>query len=546
MKKGILLLLLLGIIQFKVFAQQDAWVYLTDKENVEALIANPLNIITQKAIDRKNNHSISIDERDVPVNENYIAQLKNATGITVMAKSKWFNAVHVRGNQIDIEALNSLGFIDRIDFADKSLNVNSKSAEKKRNFRSQKKFKLESTLKTFNYGNAFNQIEMFNGDDLHVANYTGSGITIAVLDGGYLNVNVMTSFKRLRDAGNIKGSYDFVNRDIDVYTNAKSSHGTLVLSNMAGFVQDEYVGTAPDASYYLFITEDAINENPVEESYWVEAVERADSLGVDIINSSLGYTTYDNSNYSYTPADMNGNTAYITKGANIAFEKGMLIVNSAGNSGNDTWGTVGAPADASGVLSIGAVTASGNYASFSSRGTAIQSTQKPDVVAQGAANYAITEKDEIKTFNGTSFSSPTIAGGIACLWEALPNKTNAEIMQLVRESASQYTTPDYFLGYGIPDLEKSLNLALSTEANDFKSIAFDLFPNPVKETIHVKTPLNEAVIALRLFDILGNEINTFLISNENNTINMSLLPKGIYIAKVEIKGISKTFKLVKE
>jgi len=358
---------------FQMFSQQDAWVYLTDKLNVETSISNPISILTQKAIDRKHLHNITIDERDVPVNESYIAQLKNVTGITVMAKSKWFNAIHVKGSQTDIKALESLSFINSIDFADKSLNL------KKANSKTKSTFKLEEINTTFIYGNALNQIEMFKGDALHILDYTGTNVTIAVIDAGFPNVNTINAFQRIRDAGNILGEYDFVNRDNDVYTNTTSNHGTLVLSTMAGYVENEFVGTAPDASYYLFITEDATSETPVEESYWVEAAERADSLGVDVINTSLGYSDFDGNNYDYSQSDMNGTTTFISRGANIAFQKGMLLVTSAGNSGN--WG-ITAPADSPNTLTVGAVDASGNYASFSSVGTTYQTTQKPDVVEQ--------------------------------------------------------------------------------------------------------------------------------------------------------------------
>ncbi len=535
------LVLIFISLPLSMLAQEDAWVYLSDKENVSASIANPISILTQKAINRKNNHGVVIEERDVPVNEAYITALKNSTGITVMAKSKWFNAVHVRGSQTDIQALTSLTFVNTIHFADKSLNAKTTKAKHKQSQPS----KLESTFTIFNYGSAANQIEMFNGDDLHLANYTGTGMTVAVLDSGFPNVHIMTSFQRLRDAGHVLGSYDFVNRDTDVYTSTTSSHGTWVLSVMAGYIENEFVGTAPDASYYLFITEDAPNENPVEESYWVEAAERADSLGVDVINTSLGYTTYDNSNYSYTPANMDGNTAYITKGANIAFEKGMLLVNSAGNSGRptDPWQIVGAPADATGVLSIGAVDAIGVLADFSSKGNATQPSHKPDVVAQGEASYIITENDVIATANGTSFSSPILAGGIVCLWQALPNKTNAEIMQLVRESGSQYTAPDYFLGYGIPNLQSALNMGLSVEDNENNDL--NIFPNPTKGMIYISLPSDSTVLSAKIFNVLGEEINTFIISNSNNSIDVSRLSNGLYILKFETNKTSKLFKIIK-
>lgn len=536
------ILIVLPIIGFS--QQQDAWVYLTDKQNVSAALADPITILTQKAVDRKNAHGVVIDLRDVPVNENYISQLKAQTGILVLAKSKWFNAVHVRGTETDINALSGLSFVSSIDFANKSLNA-SKSAQQK------KESKFQEIFTSFNYGNALNQIQMFNGDQLHLADYTGTGITIAVLDAAFPKVNSMSSFQRLRNAGHIMGTYDFVNRDDDVYINRigdATNHGTLVLSTMAGYIESQYVGTAPDASYYLFINEDGLNENPVEESYWVEAAERADSLGVDVINSSLGYGSfYDNTNYNYSASDFDGNTAFITKGANIAFEKGMLIVNSAGNEGNElVYKGVNAPADSPNVFTLGAVDANGNYASFSSIGSAIQPTQKPDVVAQGEASFVINQNDVIGTANGTSFSSPIMAGGIACLWQALPNKTNAEIMQLVRESASQYNAPDYYLGYGIPDLQLALNNAIIADGNSNESKNITLFPNPTKELIYFRLPSDIGDVQVSIFDILGKRVLDQSISEVSNQIDMSTFSKGIYIAKMHSKSISKIVKIIKQ
>ncbi len=531
--KKLLFILALLIYQY-TFSQQDAWIYLSDKPNSATALADPLTILSQKSIDRKALHGVAIDERDVPVETSYITQIKTATGITVMTKSKWFNALHVRGSETDINALSSLGFVLSIDFADNSLNNRVAHQEQED--------KLESVLTTFNYGNAANQIEMFKGDELHLLDYTGIGMTIAVLDAGFVNVNTMGAFQRSRDVGNIISGYDFVDSTEDVYINQTSTHGTMVLSTMTGYVEDEFVGTAPDAKYYLFRTEDAPNENPVEESYWVAAAEIADSLGVDIINTSLGYNTFDNSNYDYTTDEMDGNTTFITKGANIAFEKGMLLVNSAGNSGNNSWGILTAPADASGVLTVGAVDASGIYASFSSIGSTAQPTQKPDVMTQGAASFVIDQNNAIRTANGTSFSSPIMAGGVACLWQALPNKTNAEIMQLVRESASMYNAPTFSMGYGIPDLQ--LALSLSTPDEEFYSLI--VFPNPSIDSFSINSSFQNDVITISLFDTLGKQISTNTQNYLNNRFDISFLASGIYIADIRNGVHNSKVKIIKQ
>ncbi|MCH4552943.1 S8 family serine peptidase [Aestuariibaculum lutulentum] len=533
--KNYLLFFLLFVYSFPLLAQQDAWVYLTDKANVQASLDNPISILTQKAIDRKNKHGVAIDERDVPVNETYISNLKTATGITVMAKSKWLNAVHVRGTQTDISNLKSnYAFVDYIDFADKSLNASKQAKQKTA-------IKLESVNTTFVYGNSANQVNMINTDDLHLADYTGTGMTIAVMDAGFPGVNSIGGFQRLRNANGILGTYDFVNRSDDVY-NSTENHGTLVLSTMAGFIENSYVGTAPDASYYLFITEDGPNENPVEESYWVEAAERADSLGVDVINTSLGYGAfYDNANYNYATTDYDGQTIYITKGANIAFEKGMMLVNSAGNEGS---AGLNAPADAAGVFTVGAVNSAGTYATFSSVGSSIQPTQKPDVVAQGQGSAVITENNVLASANGTSFSSPILAGGLTCLWQALPNKTNTEIMQLVRESASKYNSPDYQYGYGIPDLYATLNKVLSVRKEDINPIK--VFPNPVRNMLYLQLPIMNYDFAVSFYDVLGKLVLETTASSNKNQIDVSPLSKGLYVMKV--KGVEKsiTLKIIKQ
>lgn len=532
-----IILFFLCCLSYATFAQQDAWVYFNDKENVETSIQNPISILSQHAINRKNVHKTAIDARDVPVNESYITLLKEANGITVMAKSKWMNAVHVRGSASDITLLFDLEFVAAIDFADKNLTNLSRATV------GNDKFQMEASLEDFDYGSAQNQVDMINVDALHIENYTGDGIIVAVIDAGFPNVNTMTSFSRLRNNNGLLGGYDFVNRTSDVYQYNGSSHGTKVLSTMAGYIENEYVGTAPDASYYLFLTEVGPSENPVEESYWVEAAERADSLGVHIINSSLGYSDFDNARYNYAPSEMNGNTTFISRGANIASQKGILVVNSAGNSGNTPWGIVTAPADAAGVLTVGAVNGSGFYAPFSSRGNAFQPTQKPDVVAQGSGSVVIDETDAIVYNNGTSFSAPILAGGVACLWQALPNASAEQIKQFVRFSASQYTAPDYFLGYGIPNFQLALSRGLSIRDADFKE--FKVFPNPVSNQLNIEIPPSKEENILRVYDVLGKVILEQVYSNTHHKLDVSTLTSGIYVLTIISKSTSFNFKFIK-
>ena len=531
-----LTILLLFQITINSYAQEDAWVYLTDKPNEISALSNPISILTQKAIDRKQIHGISIDSRDVPVHEPYITDLKTQSGITVMAKSKWFNAVHVRGTEADINALNNLTYISSIDFADNGLDMMSRSQN------GNGRVDIEDETVDFVYGDTQNQVEMINADDLHLDDFTGEGITIAVMDSGFPNVNTMAAFQRLRDNGDLLDGYDFVTRNSDVYANTASSHGTRVLSTMAAFVQDQYVGTAPDASYYLFITEDTGSETPVEESYWVEAAERADSLGVDMINTSLGYRVFDNSNYDYSPADMDGQTTFITRGASIAAEKGILVVVSAGNSGATAWQTVGAPADSPDVLSIGGVDENGDYVAFSSQGGVAQvGYQKPDVVARAGTAFVIDQNNNITQNNGTSFSGPILCGGIASLWQAIPEALPTEVMDYVRQSASQYTTPDDLLGYGIPDLALARTLGLEEETLE----NFTFYPNPVNDILNINILANTNNLQITIYNQLGQLLDRITVNEDLDTINVGNLTSGIYLMKLSTLSHSKTFKFIK-
>ena len=534
-----LTMLLLLLITINSYAQQDAWIYLLDKPNASVALANPITILTQKAIDRKQNHSISIDERDVPVHEAYISDLKLHAGITVLAKSKWFNTVFVRGFADDINNLLALEYVDYIDFADNSLDAASRPNS------NQNKTEIEDESIVFTYGDTQNQVEMINADNLHVANYTGEGITIAVMDSGFPNVNTMGAFQRLKDNTDLLDGYDFVDRTSDVYASTASSHGTRVLSDMAGYIQDQFVGTAPDASYYLFRTEDTSSENPVEESYWVEAAERADSLGVDMINTSLGYRVFDNSNYNYTPADMNGQVAFISKGASIAVEKGILVVVSAGNAGATAWQTVGAPADSPDVLSVGGVDANGDYVSFSSQGGVAQlGYQKPDVVARAGTAYVIDQTNTITQNNGTSFSSPILCGGIASLWQAIPDASPTEVMDYVRQSASQFSSPDDLLGFGIPDLDLARSIALTIDEDRIEDFSF--YPNPVKTELNIVFSSNISLLELSIYNQLGQDVLHKSIQENSRSINISDLASGIYFIKLSTENTSKTFKFIKQ
>ena len=547
MKKIIVFLLLVS--SFVGFSQEDAWVYFKDKPDSAAFFSNPLSELSQRALDRRAAQGIALDMKDAPIYQSYINDITNATGITVKAKSKWLNCLHIRGSVADINALKLLSSVLKVDFADKTLNSSTDKTKAKLKFKSVNKV-LETAV-TFNYGTSANQIQMLNGHLLHQLDYTGSGKIIAVMDSGFPGVDNAQPFQRLRDNNQILGGYDYVNKSSNYFSG--NYHGTSVLSTMGGYVDGQLVGTAPDAKYYLFITEDAIsafpyNENPVEESNWVEAAEEADRVGVDIISTSLGYFGYDNANYSHTYSDMTGNLAFASQGANIAFYKGIIVVASAGNEGQQTEPHVGIPAEAKNVIAVGAVQSDETYALFSSIGPSYDSRVKPDVMAQGQTVVVSDILGNIGTANGTSFSCPITSGMVACLWQALPSKTAQQIKQLIIQSSDNFaepalkSRPQY--GYGIPDF--NLALANGLSVTDFSKTDFVVYPNPTYDSISVTLPNDSDIKKIAIYTILGQKVLEKNISNQLPTISLKSLDSGIYFYKIESNNFSKSGKIIKQ
>lgn len=537
MKKNYLFVLLL--ISISAFSQEDAWVYFKVKNNSQFYFDSPLQMLSQRALDRRTKQNIALDSKDIPIDISFINQVKAVPGITVMAKSKWMNALHIRGTQTDINSLKLLSFVNKVDFANKSLNQTGKKAS---TAKMKAVNKVLETQTDFAYGSSLKQIQMLKGDLLHKQNYTGSGKIIAVMDAGFPGVDTAQPFQRLRTKNQILGGYDFVNRNANFYTG--DSHGTMVLSSMGGYKDGYLVGTAPDASYYLFRTEYAPTENPVEESYWVEAAEKADSLGVDVINTSLGYFGYDNTSYSHTYSEMDGKTAFMTRGAEIAFSRGMIVVASAGNEGDKVEPHIGVPADGISVLTVGAVDSSRKVADFSSIGPSFDGRVKPDVMAQGVASVLSAPSGSIVLNDGTSFSGPIMAGMVACLWQAYPNKTNKEIKDLIVKSADKYLAPTTQYGYGIPDFSLALSSGLGV--NDFSKTDIFLYPNPVNDfsTVSFSGNFDEGIF--QIYTILGQKIMEQTITNASPTISLKTLQSGVYIYKMDYNGNTKTGKLIKQ
>ena len=531
------------LLTFSGYSQEDAWIYFRDKPDAQFYFENPLQMLSQRSLDRRINQNIALDIKDIPIHQPYIDQIAVISGVTIKAKSKWFNALHVRGSITDIQNLSSLTFVENIQFANRTLNTSGKTNTSLKSTNTNKVNKSLDTNTTFAYGNSGNQIQMLNANLLHQQNYTGTGKIIAVMDAGFPNVNSIAPFQRLRDNNQILGGYDFVGRNEDFYSG--NSHGTLVLSTMGGYIENQLIGTAPDSNYYLFITEDAATENPIEESNWVEAAEMADSLGVDIITTSLGYFEYDNPNYNYTYEDMNGTTSFISKGSDVAFSRGMVCVASAGNSGGSTLNPhIAVPADAIHTLAIGAVKFDQDYATFSSIGPSFDGRIKPDVMAQGQSSVVSNTFGVIATASGTSFSGPIMAGAIASFWQAVPTLTNQQVVDFVKQSADRFSNPTSQYGYGIPDFQLALDLAQLSVLTNLKG-RFLVYPNPVSNKLFISFPNNYEEAKVSIYNALGQIIFHKNIQKSEAFISLENLNSGIYFYKIESDSFIQSGKIVK-
>ena len=429
---------------------------LCDKAATSYSLNAPLLFLSEKSIERRQRQGLPIDSTDLPVCQLYIKQF-NVRGAQVVGTSKWQNTVLVQSN--DSAILNKLGHLNIVRKAT-CVFIAPDSIDSPGDVRwnVHQEFNRWDSVKNDPYGMARNQIEMLNGIRLHELDCTGRGISIAVIDGGFQNYDRIPAFK----STHIKGTFNFVPSRIDEIVKDKErgpfhviDHGTKVLSALAANAPEVHIGTAPDADYWLLRSEAEQIEQPVEEDLWGMAVETADSVGADIISSSLGYYAFDGGLGNYRLQDLNGQTAFISREASMLANKGMVLCNSAGNSGMGPWKKIGVPADATDIITVGAVDREQRLASFSSIGPSQDGRVKPDVMAQGAPAALISGRGTLVHDMGTSFSTPIVSGLVACLWQALPNKTAHEIIELVRENASQYHEPTNIFGYGIPDFWKA-------------------------------------------------------------------------------------------
>ncbi len=429
---------------------------LKDKQGTRYDLHQPQRFLSRKAVERRKRQNLPVDSTDLPLSDRYLNTLRNA-GVTVVGTSKWNNTVLIWTKDRQAAAqLAQLPFVAACRLVWESPDSIIPSAEKMKIHRN---FNQWDTVRTDRYAAASEQIGMLKGQSLHEKGYRGQGMTIAVLDGGFKNADRIPAFRKV----GIAGTHDFVYPPSpSIYY--ETDHGTKVLSAMAVSIPNVYIGTAPEAAYWLLRCEDQESEQMVEEDYWAMAAEYADSAGVDVINSSLGYNEFDDHSTDHRYREMDGLSTLISRSASMLAQKGIILVNSAGNSGMGPWKKITFPADARECLTVGAVTAEGRNAPFSGVGPTQDGRIKPDVMALGSPASLISGRGTLVQDMGTSFAAPVVCGLAACLWQALPGKTAMEIMQLIRQSGDNYSHPDNVYGYGVPDFNKAYLLGTAASA----------------------------------------------------------------------------------
>jgi hypothetical protein len=540
-------------------APDKYFVKFTDKADSPYSIDNPSEYLSQRAIDRRQNQGISIEVSDLPVNPSYVQGVIDA-GATILNRTKWLNGVTIyTADPAVVAAIEALPYVSGVtaplkqnggDFTD--------YIDFEKPF-----FKYETYYEpysagnpksgssvSFNFGQSFNQISMLKGDQLHDMGYRGQGKVIAVLDAGYINANILSVFDSLWDNNQILGTRDFVKGGPVTFD--EHPHGTMVLSTTGGNYPGELIGTAPKASYWLLRSEDGGSEYIIEEYNWVSAAEFADSVGADIINSSLGYTEFNDPTQNHTYADLNGDTAPATIGADMAASKGILVVNSLGNSGTSSWYYLGVPSDGDSVVGVGAVSSDGSYASFSSHGPSFDGRVKPDLAAQGSGVWVFDpDYGSFKTSSGTSFSSPILAGISACLWQSNPDQNNMQVLDAMKQSASQYNNPDDLLGYGIPDMIAAKNILTIIDSYPQETGLLTVYPNPFIH--HLTIDLSSVLPAsgnLSISDMSGRVLFSRDISANQKQpltlIELTDLPQGIYLVKVTLENKVLVNKIIKK
>ncbi|MDE3214456.1 MAG: S8 family peptidase, partial [Bacteroidota bacterium] len=497
------------------------------------------------------------DSTDLPVNPSYLDSVRLAGNVKILDVSRWLNQVCIETtDSVALVKINSFPFVIMSTPVMKPAGINTffnnKFNEQLTSANSQAM--TNGTSGYYDYGNAAGQINIHHGDYLHNLGFHGEGMLIAMLDAGYYHYLSIPAFDSMRANHQVLETFNFVTNSDSV--NEDYFHGMSCLSEIASNLPGVMVGAAPKSDFCLYVSEDVSSESPVEEQYWAAAAERADSLGADVISTSLGYSTFDNPALNHSYSDMNGHTTIAARAAGLAAKKGIIVVVAAGNEGNSPWHYLTTPADADSILSVGAVDQTGTSASFSSYGPSSDGRVKPEVAAVGKGAAIIYTNGSVISGGGTSFATPTIAGLVTCLWQAFPDFTNMDIIRAVERSCPTYLTPDDRRGYGIPDFEVAYkDLAQQRALRNADSLLgtdwIKVYPNPFSGSFQViLKPSYSATGTLRLYDALGRLYESLPVTALQgqpqivNFENKQPLQKGFYILKYEDDHVHRSFSLI--
>lgn len=520
------------------------WVKLKDKVGTPYTISNPSAFLTPKAVLRRTTYSIPYDQTDLPVTPSYVAQIDAITNVKVLYASKWLNSVAVQiTTTVTADRTTAINAINSLTFVASSAPVNRFKVVLEKVEEPQTGMQLNRPNAAVNYyGGAYWQNKQLRVDCIHYHGYRGQGMTIAVLDAGFSNANTLAAFDSLFARGGVLGTRDFVAGGNSVYED--DSHGMSVLSCMAALVPSVMVGSAPRADYWLLRTEDAATETPSEEYNWIRGAEFADSVGVDILTTSLGYTTFDKATYNHTYSGLNGKTYAMSIAATMASRKGMFVLNSAGNDGGSAWQFIGVPADADSICTVGAVDSLGAVTGFSSKGPTSDGRIKPDLCARGGNACVATTAGNYGFGNGTSFSCPVLAGAIACFWQKHSSFNNMKVLDTLRKTASFWITPNNSIGWGIPDM-----CALPVGLNEqiLAKTVFSIYPNPFSSKFTVKLVSKESDMqSIQIYSVVGALIKEIKTSLTEIPVDLSAFANGVYYIKVNTKTGSAIEKVIKE
>jgi subtilisin family serine protease len=426
-----------------------------------------------------------------------------------------------------------LPFVTKVDFVAPGAKL---SSGRTRHFKNRRESGIAAAT--------ISQLSMVGIDDMHSEQVRGEGVWIAIFDSGYQGVNTAAPFQHIFANQRLADAYDFVGNTTEIFR--YDDHGTEVLS-VIGALSDNYTGGAYESTFSLFVTEDISGEYRVEEYNWLFAAERADSAGVDIIQSSLGYNTFDDPTMDYAKSDLDGATAVISKAASKALKKGIVVVASAGNEGTNSWRLVTPPADVDGILAIGSVTSSLSKSSFSSIGPTSDNRIKPDLVALGTGTSIVRPSGATGSANGTSLAAPIVTSLVAGVLQQFPDLTVKEVYQVLTTTASQGERPDNLLGYGIPSyalVEKFLRpIQTEDEITIYPNPTFDSIVNVWIKTVGQKVSITVQEMQGRVLQIKEMDVTW---RNNPLALDLSELPNGTYLVNVKTKDSQKIERVIKK